>query len=123
MTTRILPREEYHKLHETEIPAVLPYTRPEDIQVVVVEREGRVVAAWAVQRVVQLEGVWIAPEYRKRGTAAGRLLKATMAVARQWAPHWAFTGAQTEEVAGLLTKHLGAVRLPMESYIVPMGEL
>lgn len=121
MTTRILPREEYEKLSATEIPQVLPYMRPEDVQVVVVEDdEGRVIGAWAVLRVVQLEGVWIAPSHRKRGRVAGLLKDATLALARTLAPTWAFTGAQTADVAALLETHLHAKRLPMDPYVIPL---
>lgn len=123
MTSRILPQAEWVRLHETEIPQALPYLNPDDVQVVVVEDGDRIVGAWAVLRVVQLEGVWIAPEYRKRGTVAGRLLKATLAVAKTLAPCWAMSGAQTPDVARLLTKHLGALRLPMDTYVIPLGEL
>ena len=123
MTTRVLPQAEWPKLAGTDIAEALPYHKPDDVQVIVVEDGERIVGAWAVLRVVQLEGVWIAPEYRKRGTVARRLLVATLAVARTLAPYFAFTGAQTTEVAHLLEKHLKAARLPMEPYVIPLGEL
>jgi hypothetical protein len=123
VNTRILPRDEWALLDGTDIAKALPYHNPEDVQVVVVERESQIVGAWAVLRVVQLEGVWIAPEYRKKGSVAKRLLDRTMAVARSLAPHFVFTGAQDAEVAHLLTKHLNAVKLPMDSYVIPLRPL
>lgn len=122
MTTRILPPEEWVRLAETDIPSILPYTRAEDVQIVVVEDKDRIVGAWAVLRVVHLEGVWIAPEYRKRGTVAARLLAATMKVARQWAGRWAMTAAETDDIRRLIEKHLGGVRVPGDIYVVPMEE-
>lgn len=122
MTTRVLPPEEWARLGDTDLARYLPLFEPADVRVVVVERDGRIVAAWGVLHVVHLEGVWIAPEYRRRGTVAARLLAATLRVARDWAPRWAFTGADTKDVAALLTKHLGAVRVPMDTYLVPMEE-
>lgn len=123
MTTRILPQAEWSRLSETEIPQALPYLNPDDVRIVVVEDGDRIVGAWAVLRQVYLEGVWIAPEYRKRGTVAGRLLTRTLAVARQWAPTWAMTGATTKDVAGLLVKHLRACRLPQDTYVIPLREI
>ena len=120
MTTRVLDRAEWPRLDGTDIAKALPYHEARDVQVVVVEDEGRIVGAWAVLRVVQLEGVWIAPEYRKKGSVAKRLLAGTLRVARTLAPYFAFTGAETPEVARLLTKHLGAIKMPMDAYVVPL---
>ena len=122
--TRVLPRDEWHRLpSESDIPKALPYLRPEDVQVVVVERDGEIVATWAVLRVVQLEGVWIAPAYRKRASVARRLMRATLDLARTLTPYWAFTGSQSAEVSALLTQHLGATRLPMEPFVIPLRPL
>jgi len=122
VTDRILPQEEWERLDGTEIAEALPYLKPSDVQIVVVEDGERIVAAWAVLRPVQLEGVWIAEDYRKRGMVAGRLLAATMAVARATGAQWAYTGATTQEVANLLTKHLDAVKYPADTYLVPLTE-
>lgn len=117
MTSRLLPREEWHRLTDTDIPSIVPYA--DDAQVVVVERGDRIVGAWAVLRVVHLEGVWIAPEYRGRGTVAARLLRAGLDAARSWG-RWAFTGSQTPEVARLITRHLRGVRIPMDTYAISL---
>jgi hypothetical protein len=120
VTTRILPPDEWDRLSETDIPAYLPMAKPEDVQVVVVEDDGRIVGAWAVLRVVHLEGVWIAPEYRKRSSVARRLLVATFEAAKAWAPGWAFTGADSDDVRRLITKHLGGRKAPFDLYVVPV---
>jgi GNAT superfamily N-acetyltransferase len=120
VTTRTLPREEWGRLGETAIPSVLPFVRPDDIEVVVVEHADRIVGAWSVIRIVHLEGVWIAPEYRGKGTVAGRLLKATLDVARRWAGQWVLTGSDSEHVRQLIEKHLGGVRIPMDVYAVSL---
>lgn len=122
MTDRILPQSEWNKLDGREIARAIPYMRPHDVQIIVVEDGPKIVGAWAVLRVVQLEGVWIDPDYRKRGSVARRLLNRTLEVARSLAPHWAFTGAETPEVADLLTKHLGAVKYPADQYLIPLSE-
>jgi GNAT superfamily N-acetyltransferase len=119
MTTRTLPRDEWPRLAGTDLAKALDFIRPEDAQILVVEDAGRIVGAWSVLRVTHLEGVWIDPAYRKRGSVAKRLLAATLTAARQWGA-WAMTGAQTPDVAQLLTKHLRAVHVPMETYVVPV---
>lgn len=122
MTDRILPQSEWSKLDGTEIGRAIPYMNPNDMFIVVVEDGDRIVATWSALRVVQLEGVWIHPDYRKRVSVVRRLLSRTMAIARSMAPHWAFTGAETPEVADLLTKHLGAVKYPADQYLIPLSE-
>jgi hypothetical protein len=72
---------------------------------------------------VQLEGVWIHPDYRKRGSVAKRLLDRTMAVARTLAPYFVFTGAQSDDVRHLLEKHLGALKMPFDPYVIPLREM
>ena len=120
MTTRELPVTEWDRLCDTDLPAALVYVRPEDAKVMVVERDGRIVGAWAALRVTHLEGVWIAPEYRKRASVAGRLLRAGLEAARSFGSRWAMTGAQTEDVAALIRTHLGGVRIPMDTYVIPL---
>lgn len=119
-STRILPPEEWHRLAHTDMPTVLPYVEPEDIRVVVVESGDVVVGCWAVLRVVHLEGVWIHPTYRGKGSVARRLLTATLTVARQWTSRWAMTGANSDDVRHLLVKHLGARQVPMDTFVIPM---
>jgi GNAT superfamily N-acetyltransferase len=120
VTSRILPLAEWGRLGETELPKVLPYVKPEDAQIVVVEDDGRIVGCWAVLRIVHLEGVWIAPAYRGRGSVARRLLAKTLETARAWAGSWAMTGADTDEVRRLIEQHLHGVKVPMDTYLVPM---
>lgn len=119
MTSRLLPREEWHRL-EPGIRDALAHFDPELTRVVVVEHEGEIVGNWVVTTLVHLEGAWVHPEYRKRASVARRLLKATMAEASKGSPRWVMTGAETQDVADLLTKHLKAVHVPMDTYIVPM---
>lgn len=120
MVTRLLPSDEWKRLDGSEIAKALPYHNPEDVQIVVVEDAGEIVGTWAILKVPQLEGVWIDPRYRKRGSVAKRLLDRTLAVARTHAPFFAFTGSQTEDVSRLLEKHLGAKKLEMDAYVIPL---
>lgn len=119
MTTRILPPEEWSKVAHTDIAAFLAHAEPRDVQIVVVEDEGCIVACWSVLRVTHLEGVWIDPAFRRHFGVARRLLEATLRTAREWGG-WAFTGAQTDDVRRLITKHLHGVKVDMDTYIVPL---
>lgn len=120
MTSRILPQDEWHRLSGTDLPKALPYVKPEDAQIVVVEHDGEIVGAWGVLRIVHLEGVWIAPAYRGRGSVARRLLAATLKAAQAWAGSWAMTGADTDDVRRLIEKHLKGVKVPMDTYVVSL---
>lgn len=122
MNVRELPQEEWGKLDGSDIGTAIPYHNPEDIRVIVVEDGDRIVGQWAVLTVPQLEGVWIHPDYRKRGRVAALLLEKTFDVAREQAPYMAFTGSQSQEISSLLTRHLGALKLEQETYIVPLSE-
>lgn len=117
MTSRALPPEEWHRLSETDLPALLPFAAREDVAIVVVERGGRIVAASALMWFPHIEGAWVAPEYRKRRVFA-RLVDAFLAMARDRAVMWAFAGSASDEMTRLLTKHLRAVKVPMETYVM-----
>ena len=120
MKARTLPSEEWHRLAGTDLEAVLPHVRPSDIEIVAVEDGERIVAMWAVMRVVHLEGLWIDPEYRGRVGVARRLYMATMEAARRWTSGWAMTGAASDDVRAMLAK-AGALKVPMDIYIMPIG--
>jgi ribosomal protein S18 acetylase RimI-like enzyme len=121
VTTRVLPRAEYDRIAHLDVAGFLPYVAGDDVQIVVVEQDERIVGAWSVLRVVHFEGVWIDPAYRGRVGVARRLLTATMRAAQQWSSRFAFTGAATDDVRRLITKHLRGVHIPMDTYAVPIS--
>lgn len=123
MIVRVLPREEWGRLDGTDIAVAIPYHNADDITVIVVENDGQIVGTWAVLRVVQLEGVWIHPDHRKRGRVAAKLLKKTFEVAQDLAPFMAFTGSVSDDVTRLLEKHLDARELKQKTFVVPLAEL
>ena len=120
LETRILEPTEWARV-PTDLQALLPHVIPGDAQVVVVEDDGRIVASWAVLRVVHLEGLWIDPAYRGRVSVARRLYEATLSAARRWTSGWAMTGAATDDVRALLNT-AGAQKLPMDTYVLPLGD-
>lgn len=121
MTARVLPFEEWGRLGESELSVLLPLLRPQDVEVVVVEDAGRIVATWAVLRVTHLEGLWIAPEYRGNVGVVRRLMRATITAARRWAAGWVLTGANNGHVRDLLAR-TGATKLDMDAWVMPIGE-
>lgn len=74
MTTRLLPRAEYHRLAGTLLESAVAVLPAESV-VVAVEDDGQLVACGALYPVWHLDGVWIAPAYRQRVSVGRRLLR------------------------------------------------
>jgi hypothetical protein len=114
MTTRVLPRTEWPRLLGTELATVFPVL-PEDAEVLVVENGGAIVGCWALYPLLHVEGVWVAPEHRGRGSVFRRLLVGMRALVHGRGREVVQTGALcTDEgaiVATMLQK-VGAVELP-----------
>ena len=118
---RILPLEEYGRLKGTDVP-VLGHVRPKDLDVVVVESEGKIVAALTVVRLTHFEGAWVDP--KKRGLGATRaLLRLAKELARLRGDEWVMAGAEISDsrMARVLAR-MGAVKIPVEPYVLPVGE-
>jgi GNAT superfamily N-acetyltransferase len=120
MKVRLLPRDEWWRLEHTGIP-LLPATRPEDVDVVVVEHGNKVVACLTVLRVTHFEGAWVDPE--RRGLGATRaLLRLATELARVRGDEWVMAGAEDgDERMTKVLGRLGAVKLPMEPYVLALG--
>jgi len=120
LTARILPPTEYGQLADTEAAALVPHLT-DAARVIVVEREGQVVACHVLQPILHAEGLWVHPDFRKRSSVARRLWTLVRETARsQFGVQWFATAAASDEVRGLLD-HVGAVPLP-DHYMVPVGE-
>ena len=118
MTTRELPPEEWHRLTETQLPALMPHIAPRDVSVVVVEDGDTIVGAVALMWMPHFEGAWVAPSYRKRGTVFARLVNALFEMAQGRGVSWGMAGSANDDMARMLTKHLHAKRVEMDTYIV-----
>lgn len=116
MTHRVLPRTEYPKLAGTELETVWPVL-PEDALVLVVEDGAEIVACWALLTVRHVEGLWIAPAHRGKGSVARRLLAGmrTLVGVRP-----VVTAAMTDEIRGLLDR-IAAQKLPGDHYVMTLG--
>lgn len=63
MTSRLLPKDEWHRLVGTQLETVVPVL-PEGAKVIVVERQEEIVACVALYPLTHLEGIWIAPDHQ-----------------------------------------------------------
>jgi N-acetylglutamate synthase-like GNAT family acetyltransferase len=110
VTTRVLPPAEWPRLAGTELETLWPHLDREQARVIAVEDEGRIVGCWAVYPLVHVEGVWIAPEYRRRGSVARRLLCMMRRIAHGMGAQAVQTASVDTTVTKLLQR-LGAVDL------------
>lgn len=121
MITRILPPREWPRLAGTELGDAWEHLSPKDVSMLVVEQDGVIVGCWCVLRYVHVEGLWIHPDHRKRGSVGRRLLRGMRQAARELGARFVFTGALGDDVRGLIA-HIGGTKLPGEAYVIPVGE-
>jgi len=117
--TRVLPPEEWHKLSVTDMTNIGPAFRPEDVQIVVVEDEGRIVATLGAFRVCHLEGLWIDPEYRGNAGMARKLMKGAVSAVRKWNDEWAYGASGTDHMNDIMQR-MGGVKMPVETFVIPV---
>lgn len=121
MTARTLSVDEWVRVPAGSLPAMLPDLSPENCSIVAVEDAGgEIVATLGVLRVVQLEGLWVAPESRNAGVERS-LLREAVSVARGVSPSgWAFC-ALGDEAMEERVKRLGGTRVPLSLWVLPLG--
>jgi len=118
--TRLLPRDEWHRLVGTEAEAAWPVF-PEGTQVIVVEHDGVIVGCWSLLPVFHAECVWIAPDKRASGSVSRRLWQRMHALAREMGLKAFATSAMDDRIRHLLERH-GASELPGRHFVVPVKE-
>jgi len=119
LTTRLLPRAEWATVLTGTDLGVVSSLMPEETVIIVVEDDEVLVGCWALTRMWQAEGVWIAPAAAKSAAVARRLLVAMRREAEKVGTHVVLTGAQTDGVRSMLTR-LGAEELPISVFAWPM---
>jgi len=119
MAARILAPEEWGRVDGLDISALLPFFKPENVHLVVVEKEGEVVATWAAMRQVTFEGLWVHPEHR-RGKVIPQLLRTTFDAAKPWANSYGVTWSKDEAVSRQIRK-LGGQRFDAETFFLATG--
>lgn len=119
MITRVLPPEEWHRASVAGLP-LLPGVPEKDVSIVAVESEGRVVACLTVFKAPHFEGLWIDPEHRNAGVSRG-LMDLAEKVVKSWGNEWVFAAAEDERMRTILGR-VGAVKLPIDSYVMSLGD-
>lgn len=122
MITRLLPRDEWDRLVETELGPAVPYF-PTDTRVIVVEGHGDVLGAWSMPRYLHAECLWTHPTVRhtREGVAVLRQLETRLHhEAAQSRDAVVLTTALTPDVAALCAR-VGGQPLPGTTYVLPMG--
>ena len=122
MTVRTLPREEWGKIIEADggrdILAAAPPTS--HLQVVVVEDEsGAIVGSWLVYQAVHVEGLWVAPAHRGRGSVMRRLLAGMTRAARALGVSSVMTHSMDPKIDDLLAGY-GGTALQGRAWALPL---
>jgi hypothetical protein len=124
---RLLPVEEWHRLEG------LPFAQnglpdPNLARILVAETpEGEIVGIWAAMAAVHLDGLWVAPSYRRASWVAVKLLKAMKVLLIELGIVQSFTIIESAEVLALATK-AGFTRIRGDlclldlSRVMPAGE-
>ena len=120
-TSRVLPPDEWDRLAGTELGELLDLLCPDNARVVVVEDGPDIVGRWVATPVWHVEGVWISPKHRGKTSVARRLWAAMSRVMQSVGARAAWTGAENDEIAGLMEKR-GAVRVPFAVFSLPFQE-
>ena len=119
---RELPAHEWERLRGTELETLWPKLTPSTDRVIVVERDGEIVACWALMQMLHVEGLWITPGERKQAVVARRLWRAMRAAVADYHAAYVWTGADTDEIREMITT-AGGTKVPFDSYVLPMGEI
>lgn len=121
MTARLLPREDWHRLEGTLLEAAWPHLPP-DTRIVVVERDGAIVACSALFQAWHQEGTWKA-EHCRGDVAVGReLLRAMRAELADVGAREVFMMATTPETSALCQKFGHATKLDADHFAVQVRD-
>lgn len=115
-TTRLLPADEWHRLHGTELEKVYPLLPPSAFIIVVENEQGSIVGCWSTYAVMHAECVWIDPEHQKKGAVARRLWTAMQQIATDLNTKAAWVTVTSPALDHLLASR--ATKVPGESYVL-----
>ena len=120
MTTRLLPRDEWHRLKGTLLETVTPSLR-HDAQIVVVEDGDRIVGCWALMPVYHAEGLWVDPAYRTKVSVGRRLLDGMTRIVRDGGIREVLVMATNPRMERMVRKFGDAAALDGAHFSVGMG--
>lgn len=119
MTTRILPRDEYHRLDPTLLAECARDLSERQGDVLVVEDGDQIVGCWALFPVLHVEGLWIAESHQKRTSVARRLWLGMKRLVKVRGGVKVATAACSDEVRALLA-HVQATKLDGDHYVLSL---
>jgi len=121
MKARILEPHEWQRLESGG--ELIKHCDPQNIQVVVVEKDGQIVASVCLLRITHFEGLWIKPEERGNPGIFRALIRKAYGIPRGRGETWAFGGAEYgDDKMGAICNRLGGNWLPVSFYALPVGE-
>jgi len=120
MELRVLPKEEYDKLKETEL-GVVKEILPEGTRIIVVEEEEKLIGCWALIPMVHAEGIWVDPSHRGRAGIARMLINGMCENVREMGAKAVWTAALDEKVEALI-KRVGGVPIPGNHFAINVQE-
>ena len=103
------------------MPNFSPIVNPPDTEVIVVERDGEIVASMAVMRMTHFEAAWVHPSVKGNAGVVRRLLNACFKSAQRFPERFAIAMCNERAVSDLLLR-LDGVKMPVDSYAVPTQE-
>jgi hypothetical protein len=118
-TARELPPEEWDRLQGLPIAEALP--DPASAAILVIERDGQIVATWAALTTVHLEGCYIAPAHQKSLTAVKTLVHGMNTLLQARGLVQVLTVTQTDAVGHLAEKLGGQPLGTLWLLPVPLG--
>lgn len=105
ITVRELPPAEWDKLQAAPLGQAYGLPDPRAARVLVAETaDGTLVGCWAACVTVHLDGLWVAPDYRKPSFVASKLLAAMRVLLRQAGIRHSFTMVEDPAVLILALK-------------------
>lgn len=122
-TVRVLPPDEWPRLaHIGHFAAVAPPS-PDHTVILVIEKDGQILATWGAMDVVHLEGLWVDPAYRDHPALARKLLAGMEDLLREHNISTVFTIGVTLDVLAMAHR-LGFQWMPgnLLAYQVPVKE-
>jgi hypothetical protein len=112
VTVRQLPPEEWERLLPLPFARVNGLPDPSLAAILVAESDGEIIGVWAAMTTVMLDGLWIAPSFRKTpARVAVKLLRGMRALLAELGVVRSITLVQTPDVL-LLALKAGFTRVP-----------
>lgn len=118
--TRLLPHSEWEKLVGTEAEPLIGEMDPNEVFVLVVEKDDKVIGSWLLVLKWHAECVWIHPDERHNPVVAGRLIQGMKKMALAVNTKNLLTSAVNPEIEHLITSHLKGVELPGKMFVFPV---